>query len=65
MIEAAQGLGVSRKQLSSIANGRTSISPEMAIRLDKAFGGGDATWHRIQEAYGLAQTDAPGVTGSG
>ncbi|MYH51898.1 MAG: HigA family addiction module antidote protein [Gemmatimonadetes bacterium] len=36
--EAARGLGVSRKQLSDIVNGRSGISPVMAIRLDKAFG---------------------------
>lgn len=37
--EASGKLGVSRKQLSDIVNGRAGISPEMAIRLDKAFGG--------------------------
>ena len=52
---AAQKLGVSRKQLSSIVNGRSGISPEMAIRLDKAFGGGAATWYQTQAAYDLAQ----------
>ena len=36
-------------------NGRSGISPEMAIRLDKAFGGGAATWYRLQSAYDLAQ----------
>lgn len=53
--EAAQKLGVSRKQLSDIVNGRAGISPEMAIRLDKAFGGGAETWLRLQAAYDLAQ----------
>ena len=53
--EAARKLGVSRKQLSSIVNGRSGISPEMAIRLDRVFGGGAATWHRMQAAYDLAQ----------
>ena len=53
--EAARKLGVSRKQLSDIVNGRAGISPEMAIRLDKAFGGGAATWFRLQAAYDLAQ----------
>ncbi len=53
--EAARKLGVSRKQLSSILNGRSGISPEMAIRLDKAFGGGAATWYQTQAAYDLAQ----------
>jgi addiction module HigA family antidote len=41
--EAARKLGVSRKQLSDIVNARSGISPEMAIRLDKAFGGGADT----------------------
>ncbi len=53
--EAAQKLGVSRKQLSDIVNCHSGISPEMAIRLDKAFGGGADTWCRLQAAYGLAQ----------
>jgi addiction module HigA family antidote len=53
--EAAKKLGVSRKQLSDIVNGRAGISPEMAIRLDKAFGGGAETWFRLQAAYDLAQ----------
>lgn len=38
--EAASKLGISRKQLSDIVNARAGISPEKAIRLDKAFGGG-------------------------
>ena len=37
--KAAQILGVSRKALSELVNGRSGISPEMAIRLSKAFGG--------------------------
>ena len=53
--EAARKLGVSRKQLSDIVNCRAGISPEMAIRLDKAFGGGAETWYRLQSAYALAQ----------
>ena len=52
--EAARKLGVSRKQLSEIVNGRSGISPVMAIRLDKAFGGGAGTWYRLQAAYDLA-----------
>ena len=53
--EAARRLGVSRKQLSDIVNGHAGLSPEMAIRLDKAFGGGAETWYRLQAAYDLAQ----------
>ena len=53
--DAARRLGVSRKQLSELVNGRSGISPEMAIRLDKAFGGGADTWYRLRSAYNLAQ----------
>jgi antitoxin HigA-1 len=53
--EAAKRLGVSRKQLSDVLNGHSGLSPEMAIRLDKAFGGGADTWFRLQAAYDLAQ----------
>ncbi|MGH6719754.1 MAG: HigA family addiction module antitoxin [Alphaproteobacteria bacterium] len=53
--EAARRLGVSRKQLSDVVNGRSGISAEMAIRLDKAFGGGAETWLRIQAVYDLAR----------
>ena len=52
---AAKVLGVSRKHLSDVLNGHSGISPEMAIRLDKAFGGGAETWYRLQTAYDLAQ----------
>ena len=58
--EAAKRLGVSRKQLSELVNARSGISPEMAIRLDKAFGGGADTWLRMQTAYDLAQADEEG-----
>jgi antitoxin HigA-1 len=53
--EAAAILNVSRKQLSGLVNCHAGISPEMAIRLDKAFGGGARTWHRMQAAYDMAQ----------
>ena len=53
--EAARKLGVSRKQLSDVINGHSGISPEMAIRLHKAFGGGADTWLRLQAAYDLSQ----------
>ena len=55
MTEAARRLGVSRKQLSDVVNGHSGISPEMAIRLDKVFGGDATTWYRLQAAYDLAQ----------
>jgi len=53
--EAARKLGVSRKHLSDIVNGRSGLSAEMSIRLDKAFGGGAGTWLRLQAAYDLAK----------
>ena len=53
--KAAKKLGVSRKQLSNVVNGHSGISPQMAIRLDQAFGGGANTWYRLQAAYDLAQ----------
>jgi addiction module HigA family antidote len=53
--ETARRLGVSRKQLSDVLNGHAGISPEMAIRLDKAFGGGADIWLRLQAAYDLAR----------
>ena len=55
MTYAARHLGVSRKRLSDILNGRAGISPEMAVSLDKAFGGGAAAWYQLQANYDLAQ----------
>jgi addiction module HigA family antidote len=52
---AAKILGVTRQTLNNLINGKSGISPEMAIRLDKAFGGGAETWLRLQMAYDLAQ----------
>jgi addiction module HigA family antidote len=53
--EAAEALGVTRQTLNNLVNGKSGISAEMAIRLDKAFGGGAETWLRLQMAYDLAQ----------
>lgn len=53
--EAARILGVTRQTLNNLVNGKSGISAEMAIRLDKAFGGGAETWLRLQAAYDLAQ----------
>ena len=52
---AARRLGVSRKQLSDIVNCHAGISPEMAIRLDMAFGGSAETWCQLQTAYDLSR----------
>jgi addiction module HigA family antidote len=51
----ARALGVTRQALNNLVNGKAAISPEMAIRLDKAFGGGAETWLRMQASYDLAQ----------
>jgi antitoxin HigA-1 len=51
--EAAAGLGVTRKTLSAILNGRAGISPEMAIRLGKAFGTSAESWLNQQVQYDL------------
>ncbi|MCP5347674.1 MAG: HigA family addiction module antitoxin [Gammaproteobacteria bacterium] len=53
--EAAEALGVSRKTLSSILNGRAGISPEMAIRLSKAFDTSPESWLNQQQQYDLWQ----------
>ncbi|MCJ7684251.1 MAG: HigA family addiction module antitoxin [Desulfobacteraceae bacterium] len=53
--EAADGLGVSIKTLSALVNGRFGISPKMAIRLSKAFGGSAESWITQQAQYDLWQ----------
>ncbi len=53
--DAAKGLGVTRKTLSAILNGRAGISPEMALRLSKAFGSTPDHWLRMQNAFDLWQ----------
>ena len=53
--EGARVLGITRQSLSNLVNGKTGISPEMAIRLSKAFGSTPDTWIRMQAAYDLAQ----------
>lgn len=52
---AAKGLGVTRKALSELLNGRSGISPEMAFRLAKGFGSSPETWLGLQVDYDLAQ----------
>jgi addiction module HigA family antidote len=53
--EAAEGLGVSRKTLSAILNGRAGISPEMALRLSMAFNTTPESWLNQQAQYDLWQ----------
>ena len=51
--DAADGLGVSRKQLSAVINSRANISPEMAVRLSLAFGTSAEVWLNHQLQYDL------------
>ena len=51
--EAAEALGVSRKTLSAILNGRAGISPEMAVRLSIAFDTTAESWMSQQTQYDL------------
>ena len=52
--DAAKYLGISRKTLSKILNGRGAITPEMALRLEMTFGKPDAAhWLRLQNAFDL------------
>lgn len=51
--EAAEGLGVSRKTLSAVLNGRAGISPEMALRLSIAFDTSPESWLNQQTQYDL------------
>ena len=53
--EGAKVLGVTRQALNNVITGKSAISPEMAIRLTKAFGSTAETWLRMQVAYDLAQ----------
>ena len=53
--DGAKALGVTRQALNNLINGKSGISPEMAIRLDKAFGGGAEVWLGLQLDYDLAQ----------
>ncbi len=53
--EGAEVLGVTRQTLNNVVNGKSGISPEMAIRLSKAFGSTPETWLRMQLAYDLAK----------
>lgn len=59
--DAAAALGVSRKTLSAILNGRAGISPEMAIRLSIAFNTTPESWLNQQSQYDLwvARQESP------
>jgi antitoxin HigA-1 len=53
--QAAEALGVSRKNLSELLNGHIGVSPEMALRLSMAFNTSAEVWLNMQTAYDLAQ----------
>ena len=53
---AAEVLGVTRATLSTLVNERAHLSPEMALRVEKAFGVSMATLMRMQNSYDIAQT---------
>jgi addiction module HigA family antidote len=55
--DGAKALGVTLQAMNNLVNGKAGISAEMAIRLEKAFGGGAETWLRMQAAYDLAQVE--------
>ena len=53
--DAAKGLGITRQQLYRVINGDSAISPEMALRLEKAIGGTADLWLQMQVNYDLAR----------
>ena len=52
---AAEGLGITRQQLYNVINGKSGVTPEMAVRLEKGIGSTADTWLRMQAAFDLAQ----------
>lgn len=53
--DGARALGVTRQALNNLLNQKSGVSPEMAIRLEKAFGGAAVTWLERQLAFDLDQ----------
>lgn len=53
--EVAMGLGTTRKTLSAIINGKQGVTPEMSLRLGKAFNTTPEFWLHAQENFNLAQ----------
>ncbi len=52
---AAQALGVTRAALSALLNERSHLSPEMALRIEKAFGVSMDTLMRMQNSFDIAE----------
>jgi antitoxin HigA-1 len=55
--DAAARLGVTRQALNNLINGKAGISPEMSIRLSKAFGSKPEVWLGLQMEYDLAEAE--------
>src|SRR5574337_1105179 len=53
--EAAKTMKVTRQQLYNVIRRKSAVSPDMALRFEKAFGGGAAMWLGMQSSYDLAQ----------
>lgn len=58
LTEAAKRLGTTRKTISKIINGRGTVTPEMALRLEIVFGASAQSWMNMQTAYNLWQMSA-------
>ena len=59
--EVARGIGVTRQQLHRLIKGQHGVSPDMALRLEQAFGGSADAWMRMQITYDLAQARARSI----
>jgi len=62
--QAAAGLGITRQHLYNVINGKSGITPEMAVRLEKALGGSADAWLRMQASHDLTQVrkHGPAIT---
>ena len=56
--KAAKGLGITRQQLHNVIAGRSAVTPEMAVRLEKALGSTADMWLRMQMNFDLVQIRA-------
>lgn len=55
--ETASLLGVTRSNLSNVVNGKSAVSPQMAIRISTVFGGNASLWVNLQSAYDLRKAE--------
>lgn len=55
--QSARALRVTRQALNNVLSGKSGISPEMAVRLEKAFGSTAEAWLRLQGNYDLSRID--------